>query len=508
MSIRWLITLVCLSVGVAFTTIEGQNFSVILNDGDTLSSNIAEILRNGETLEFSTISIDKNSRLFIYDMEADTLGLKTFYGYLNFKKIKIDSLYYITFGRSFADSAAQGVISLRLYTNTDSLLKEVYIQNADYVSTWPLDIEQIGNRLMVSYLLDNNIRHVQKDRDIGFKIFDLQLNLLKQDILNDHIEASYLWNMTPSTDSHLIMSIGTHFYNRFGDYAQVIKLDTFGNEIWRWNGQTDLLHGAVNVRSAQLSNGNIVIGYLRETIEARDSAFYYGYNSIVNTLVFLNSEGDSIGEKHIYIPVGENHIISDLKSGRGDYFFTCGTKQRRDEDGFYRRYGSVSKYDLQGDTIWTRHFLHPSIGEGNNDTDVLRILELENGDIAGVGWVDNLEVLQIFHNWAFSLDADGCFNDNCMDDLFVSTDFPIHHNPKIDVSIYPNPGYGAQLYYKTVAQVQRIVIYDQLGKHIRELSAPDVNQIDIAGLSAGVFYIQFVTDNNGRVTKKFIKSNR
>lgn len=506
MNIRWLIILASLSVGVASTSIEGQNFSVILNDGDTLSSNIVEILRNGEALEFPTISIDDNSRLFTYNLEMDTLGLKTYYDYDLFKKISLDTHFYITFGRDHSDSSALGVISLRLYTNSDSLLRKVYIQNADYESTWPLDIERIGNRIMVSYLLDDNIPNIQKDRDIGFEIFDLELNLLHQNILNDHIELSYLWNMTSTKDSHLIMSVGTHFYNRFGSYAQVIKLDTFGNEIWRWNGQTDLLHGAVNVRSAQLSNGNIVIGYLRETKEAKDSTVFYGYNSIVNTFVFLNSEGDSIGEKHIYIPIGENHIISGLKSGKGDYFFTCGTKQRRDEDGFYRRYGSVSKYDLQGDTIWTQQFLHPTIGEGNNDTDVLRILELENGDIAGVGWVDNLEVLQIFHNWAFSLDADGCFNDNCRDDIFISTDLPIH-NPDIDVSIYPNPVYGAQLHYKTAEQVRRIVIYDQQGRLIRDIVQPDFNQIRIAGLLEGTYYIQFITKDGDKITKKFIKSN-
>src|SRR6056297_37387 len=507
MIIRWLVALISLSAGVAFTTINGQNFSVILNEGDTLSSNIAEILQSGETLEFPTISIDQNSRLFKYDRQTGKLGKMTYYGYHIFKKTKIDSFRYITFGRDHSDSSAQGVISLRLYTNTDSLLKEVFIQNADYESTWPFDVERIGNRLMVSYLLDDNIRHVQKDRDIGFKIFDLQLNLLKQDILNDHIEASYVWNMTTTTESHLIMSIGTHFYNRFGDYAQVIKLDSLGNEVWRWNGQTDLLHGAVNVRSAQLSNGNIVIGYRIQTIEVKDSTVFYGYATEVNSLVFLNSEGDSIGEKHLYFPQGENRILSGLHEGEGNYFFTCGTAMKRDKDGFYRRYGSVSKYNLQGDTIWTRHFLHPSIGGGNNDTDVLRILELENGDIAGVGWVDNLEVLQIFHNWAFSLDADGCFNDNCMDDLFVSTDFPIH-SPEIDVSIYPNPGHGAQLHYKTAEQVRRVAIYDQQGRLLRDIVQPDFNQIRIASLLEGIYYIQFITNDGDKITKKFIKSNR
>src|SRR6056297_1603064 len=324
MIIRWLVALISLSAGVAFTTINGQNFSVILNEGDTLSSNIAEILQSGETLEFPTISIDQNSRLFKYDRQTGKLGKMTYYGYHIFKKTKIDSFRYITFGRDHSDSSAQGVISLRLYTNTDSLLKEVYIQNIDYESTWPFDIERIGSRLHVGILLEKFTQSGRKDRDIGYQIFDLDLNLLHEDILNNHIELSYVWNMTQSTDSHLIMSIGAHFYDRFGRFPQVIKIDSLGNEVGRWNGQTALLHGAVNVRSAQLSNGNIVIGYRRETKEARDSTVYYGYATEVNTLVFLNSQGDSIGEKHLYFPKGENHIISGLQSGRGDYFFTCG----------------------------------------------------------------------------------------------------------------------------------------------------------------------------------------
>ena len=498
----WLLLQVCV-----FSRAPAQNFSTIINAGDTLSSTLTDLIIVENTLQVPTITIDYNSRLFTYDMEANKVGFKTYYEYDLFKKIRLDSHHYIAFGRNLSDPEALGVISLRLYTNTDSLLKEVYIQNIDYESTWPFDIERIGSRLHVGILLEKFTQSGRKDRDIGYQIFDLDLNLLHEDILNNHIELSYVWNMTQSTDSHLIMSIGAHFYDRFGRFPQVIKIDSLGNEVWRWNGQTALLHGAVNVRSAQLSNGNIVIGYRRETKEARDSTVYYGYATEVNTLVFLNSEGDSIGEKHLYFPKGENHIISGLKSGRGDYFFTCGTKQRRDEDGFYRRYGSVSKYNLKGDTIWTREFLHPTIGEGNNDTDVWYVLELENGDIAGVGRVDNLEVLQVFHNWAFSLDTDGCFNDNCMDDLFVSTDFPIH-SPEIDVSIYPNPGHGAQAYYKTDEQVSRIVMYDQRGRLLRDIGEPDFNKIRIAGLLEGIYYIQFITNDGDKITKKFIKSNR
>src|SRR6056297_470820 len=100
------------------------NFSAIINAGDTLSSTLTDLIIVENTLQVPTITIDYNSRLFTYDMEANKVGVKTYYEYDLFKKIRLDSHHYIAFGRNLSDPEALGVISLRLYTNTDSLLKE------------------------------------------------------------------------------------------------------------------------------------------------------------------------------------------------------------------------------------------------------------------------------------------------------------------------------------------------------------------------------------------------
>ena len=59
------------------------------------------------------------------------------------------------------------------------------------------------------------------------------------------------------------------------------------------------------------------------------------------------------------------------------------------------------------------------------------------------------------------------------------------------------------LYNESIFEVSSIKVYDSLGKLVLELSNPS-NQIDIASLSGGLFFVLIETDN-GSLVKKIIK---
>ena len=65
---RWVFTLLFTfaKVGLVFA----QNFSVVLNEGDSIGSNIAEIYLQDNTLYYPSISIDGNSRVYEYNLTS------------------------------------------------------------------------------------------------------------------------------------------------------------------------------------------------------------------------------------------------------------------------------------------------------------------------------------------------------------------------------------------------------------------------------------------------------
>ena len=67
--------------------------------------------------------------------------------------------------------------------------------------------------------------------------------------------------------------------------------------------------------------------------------------------------------------------------------------------------------------------------------------------------------------------------------------------------LYPNPAYD-MVQIATDASVNDIIIYDLSGKMIHHLSHS--RQIDISGLSKGIYFVKILTDSF-TCTKKLVK---
>ncbi len=78
-----------------------------------------------------------------------------------------------------------------------------------------------------------------------------------------------------------------------------------------------------------------------------------------------------------------------------------------------------------------------------------------------------------------------------------------------NVLIYPNPATSAiQISLQNTPEtIDRISITDVLGKNIRTLKSTTSNQltIDVSALSKGMYFVEIITQNGFKQTKKLIK---
>ena len=68
-------------------------------------------------------------------------------------------------------------------------------------------------------------------------------------------------------------------------------------------------------------------------------------------------------------------------------------------------------------------------------------------------------------------------------------------------NIYPNP-VNDVLFIETEVEIERVVVYDLFGR--QQVNMTTGQQVDVAGLNSGVYFVKVVT-NEGEVVKRFVK---
>lgn len=95
---------------------------------------------------------------------------------------------------------------------------------------------------------------------------------------------------------------------------------------------------------------------------------------------------------------------------------------------------------------------------------------------------------------------------NIQDVLLVPEEYAIiDNNTRGDlISTYPNPVNGNLLHFDSGIRVNKIVVYNSAGHEIMAMNpGPDSGEIDLSGLSHGVYYVWFETEK-GNSTKKVV----
>ncbi len=373
--------------------------------------------------------------------------------------------------------------------------------NAEFDIKWLKQYSSLGERNFPTYSmgLDNYIYVSYIDdfeggdhREIAIKKIDTLGNEVWSKNFNKNIELSYAWEIDNTQDANILIAAGVHYYEKFGRFSQITKIDTSGEIIWTYEGDEPFENGAVPLWIAELSNDNIVMSY-----------YISGNQSPDTRLLWIDKNGNYVKEQLIDVPIRDEMYYSQVEAGRGEYFYGYGIYRFNDDDTVH---GIITKFDNDGNIIWEHLYQHESFAEAKDQNSIKDIIELDNGDIVVLGDLSHLgEDTEI---WLFKIDENGCFGTESCDEKLVLTNVDdTYFDPTL--KIYPNPGTDI---IHIVSEDRRMIdarfsIYNLSGQQIEKYTLSQMqNEINVSGLTSQI-YIYQIEDKKGEVigTGKFVK---
>jgi hypothetical protein len=225
-------------------------------------------------------------------------------------------------------------------------------------------------------------------------------------------------------------------------------------------------------------------------------------NSPHSSIRAINQDGSIDWQYNVpYSPFGDDGIqevisrVTQLPSGdilcMGRYTNLMLDEPIRDSPFMY-------KMDTEGDIIWKRVFydLDPATGVSRVGL-VKDAVELDNGDIYGIGWMKYDGQREVF---IFKVDADGCLDAEDCDFVQLITaakDVEIRN----DIKIYPNP--VSDILTIGIDELPvKVEVYTTDGVLMK--TERKVKEIDVSGLVRGIYYLKvYVGETVGVVS--FVK---
>ncbi len=300
----------------------------------------------------------------------------------------------------------------------------------------------------------------------------------------------YFEDLKTKGDSDYTVSQDTFIYNSngirpniFNEHTQLVKMDTLGQVIWKFETEEEtVLESPSNV--VVLSNGEIVLTYSIEANQFGDTK-----------MLWFDPDGNMLKERQLVSPGIDQFGFQNLLEGKGDYFFAHGSYAEDEPDSTFNiSYGLITKYDNNGDTIWTRRYRHPDFISQTDEYQIRNLIEEENGDIVCLArifkWTDDIPIKV----WLFKIDENGCIPEQpCGEYInFSSTsDTPIEFK---DLKIYPNP--ARELVHIEIPSVSKahLEIIDAIGRVMtrrKTIRNREILDIDVSDFPQGTYYVKF-----------------
>ena len=313
-------------------------------------------------------------------------------------------------------------------------------------------------------------------------------------------KLNFAWELLPSNDDELFMSSRIVYNNIFGGFPQLYKLDAeSGETIWKKEIDERIINGSTPVHIAQLSNNNIVQSYMIRNLDD-PNIVKYNYNVNVTKMNWLDSDGDSLYAKNLYIPSRHNLFLSEIIAGKGPYFFAYGSYEDKDADEDLVR-GVIIKLNNQGDTIWHHRYHHPDFLTPDYFHNIVDITELDNGDIVAMGKISKpAEKNKI---WLFKINEHGCFHDldDCSEIVTSSSEIQQNDYP---ILFYPNPSDGI-FHLRRDIDIEQISISNIQGENIFTTRNLSQDFIDLSRFPTGIYFAKIVDASGKSHTMKLMK---
>ena len=355
---------------------------------------------------------------------------------------------------------------------------------------FPLSSISLGRNVFATYIFETgNIRK--------FGIFNIKPDgtIKWNKVYDNNLKYATLWDLDSRNGNYILGSYNVTYTNDFNSSVRVIKIDTSGQEIWK----SDTLRGVNDnddaVWMTELSDSNIFLTY---KVNKFFDPEFFDLHPYPPTFIWLDKNGKKIKELVLKMKRDFDLYISELKSGKGDYFYAFGRIRTFGEDD----YGLITKYANNGDTIWSHTYRHPNFNNADYIYNINDLIEEDNGDLTVLGAITPLgEKPEV---WVFRVNSDGCFGtDSC--DQFTLGDHDVIKPDAIEISCYPNPTKGiVTLTSLPVSGTYAIQIYSIGGWLMDSYKERNPSNIDLGHLESGVYVIQ-ISDKKISYTLKAVK---
>jgi Secretion system C-terminal sorting domain len=179
------------------------------------------------------------------------------------------------------------------------------------------------------------------------------------------------------------------------------------------------------------------------------------------------------------------------------------------------RSGYIKKYSANGEPLWQRYILDTlSYGsEPNSVTLTACFYDNHSGNLYVTG--SSSTVIDNFPQNSLVLgviDQNGCVNGACGDTIFIkppTSNTSVLPNNPMHIQIFPNPTSGIiQIVNNNIHDFQPLIVQvtDARGRNLLTMNGENLQQVDITGFPAGVYFLK-ITSASGQVSiHKVIKT--
>jgi hypothetical protein len=269
----------------------------------------------------------------------------------------------------------------------------------------------------------------------------------------------------------------------------IIKTDSVGNVEW------EHVYGAIDTTNAPAYSIITTNDGGYAFVGAIGIVKFTGNDRVLPWVVKLNSTGDTVWTQTLY-GKGPNPLYSrfiDVIELSDGSLVVCGQQVIPNPDtvnlsGSYRITGVIAKFSAQGDSVWSRNYLHPENKLNKSSRhELTSIVQTDDGGFAAAGYLLSVPPdIGTQDTWVVKVDSFGCLVQGCE---VVSV-------PQIETSIaslkiYPNPTNGILNIEITPNGNQHqfnFELYDILGKRVHtQKLIPYHNTISVSGLTSGIY---------------------
>jgi len=411
----------------------------------------------------------EDAALLKFDKCGNVLWIKYFTDSLSIQGLYINKTHdekLILTGVVGNSSNNNDIFFYKLDTSGNILLQKRYNNSANQSAKY---IEQTSDKgfIFCGYVNDNygnNDSYVVKTDSLGVVQWTQEIGSNGDEYANAVHET---------TDGNFIMVGDATSYGFGGTDVEVVKFHKNGNIIWDHTYGDNLNNGSQGI--IELSNGK----YL--TFGETEIAHFSPFDFFID---MIDTNGTDLG-RHKFGGIATDALFSLVETPGMQFICT----------GYSRSYNGLQAYDIvlfkvdtTGNIKWLKNFYSPGIDVG-------------------------YEILpSLFGGYLIT----GLFANNNTDYVLIKSDtlgnvvLGINNAFKInnETTVYPNPSTSTILIRSDISFIERILIFDLLGRKVLEVNPTTTSNlltIDVSSLTTGQYLAQ-ITTSEGVLNKKINKN--